>query len=901
MSGAGSYASTTPSFQTCPSGGGGALTSFTTGNLSPLFTASLGSNPTTAPALAFTLANAAPNSVLAGPASGGAGAPTYQTAPTISAANMTSFPTLNQSTTGNAGTATALASVTGYSVYGSGASSGSWLTPTANGQCLMSGASSYATTTPSFQTCPSIGGTVTSITAGSGLSGGTITGSGTISLTNTATTVNSQTCTLGLTCTIPFQTNGTGNTSQAGINLLTSTANSVGLTLTPTNSATNAEKFEITGGSYTGNAGTATALAATPSQCGSNNFSTGVAASGNANCAPPSFSNLSSGTNSSAAMLVGAGASLAPISTGTISANQVNGLAVPTGQATVGTNSSGQLISGVPIGVNIAVTAYSPYVNVQQAIGPTFTSSSTTVTTASSDPPFAAGDVGKIIWGTTNCSITNGEVSCTTLALPQTTITAYNSAHSVTVASAPTANNQTASSGFTGWLFWGNDDTSAFTSAFSALLANGGGTLQLPCGPSFVQAPLFIVPTTTFHRYPISIIGCPGGASTLVPTPNFAFATYSTTLPFGANIFSDYTVDAANTGSGSENQWGYVWDKLKDFTVWGGGVPNTSGSSSPVALFLDETYVDNVAIIGWNWNAGTTANLPGSCAAVLYGAYLTATSVWSAGGCGMAVAGDNTYQFPNTIINSLAGIDENASLLIFPTYGSWATIVNTFGNEFSSLQPGNGGGSNSIVMSGGTWNAFGDVIANTAISGGVANWNSVTARWWNSSGASLTSTAVMNAHSVNFFTASPGVAANAGTKFYDLGGNISGSLCNPISTGLCFGTASVTGVAQTAAHIVLTSGWGTGASVGTVKGNTKVETFTITAAGTPGASPVVTVTFPVNFATVQVGCTITQTGGTFGVLSAPALVPAYNQVAITFVGTPVAAQTYTFVLNCDNP
>jgi hypothetical protein len=68
---------------------------------------------------------------------------------------------------------------------------------------------------------------------------------------STSTTVNSQTCTLGSTCTIPFQTNGSGNTSQAGINLLTSTANSVGLTVTPTNSATNAEKFEVSG-TYTG-------------------------------------------------------------------------------------------------------------------------------------------------------------------------------------------------------------------------------------------------------------------------------------------------------------------------------------------------------------------------------------------------------------------------------------------------------------------------------------------------------------------------------------------------------------------------------------------------------------------------------------------------------------------------
>lgn len=90
-------------------GGGGTVTSFSAGNLSPLFTTSVATSTST-PALTFALSNAAQNSVLAGPASGGSGAPSYQTAPTISAANMTNFPTLNQSTTGNAGTATALAS-----------------------------------------------------------------------------------------------------------------------------------------------------------------------------------------------------------------------------------------------------------------------------------------------------------------------------------------------------------------------------------------------------------------------------------------------------------------------------------------------------------------------------------------------------------------------------------------------------------------------------------------------------------------------------------------------------------------------------------------------------------------------------------------------------------------------
>jgi len=42
---------------------------------------------------------------------------------------------------------------TAYSVEVSGATNPAWSTPTGNGQCFMSGASSYATTIPSFQTC----------------------------------------------------------------------------------------------------------------------------------------------------------------------------------------------------------------------------------------------------------------------------------------------------------------------------------------------------------------------------------------------------------------------------------------------------------------------------------------------------------------------------------------------------------------------------------------------------------------------------------------------------------------------------------------------------------------------------------------------------------------------------
>jgi hypothetical protein len=126
-----------------------------------------------------------------------------------------------------------------------------FLTSTTNSDGLTITPSNPATSSEEFEITGTYSGGISSsqVTTGLGF---------TPAASNAATTVNGQTCTLGSTCTVPIQTNGSSNTSQAGINLSTSTTNSVGLTVTPTNSATNVEKFEITGSSYTGNAATAT-------------------------------------------------------------------------------------------------------------------------------------------------------------------------------------------------------------------------------------------------------------------------------------------------------------------------------------------------------------------------------------------------------------------------------------------------------------------------------------------------------------------------------------------------------------------------------------------------------------------------------------------------------------------
>jgi hypothetical protein len=145
---------------------GGTVTNFSAGNLSPLFTTSV-ANSSTTPALSFALANAAANTVLAGP-NGGTGAPSYRA---LVAADIPS-----------------LSYISNISVSAPLATTGG-LTPTISISQANSTTNGYLSSTDwnTFNNKTSCTGTVTSVdlcstTTGVSISGGPITTSGSINI-----------------------------------------------------------------------------------------------------------------------------------------------------------------------------------------------------------------------------------------------------------------------------------------------------------------------------------------------------------------------------------------------------------------------------------------------------------------------------------------------------------------------------------------------------------------------------------------------------------------------------------------------------------------------------------------------------------------------------------------------
>jgi hypothetical protein len=271
-----------------------------------------------------------------------------------------------------------------------------------------------------------------------------------------------------------------------------------------------------------------------------------------------------------------------------------------------------------------------------------FTSS---VTTQASDPPFVAGDVGKKFLASTNCYSGNGFANCTQGIFPGE-IASITSAHVAQVNGLPNFGSVAGPGNFTGWFIWGHDDGAQIKAAWNSALTLPGGTLILPCGNMMIGQPPFLS-TSAGGVYNPNITGCVG--TTLIPTAEY---DYSLAVGNGGIFFSYPNTNQSGFGGVSQNP--YSWSTLSNFTVWGGGIGGEQ-NTLPLPIFnLSQVVLNNIAVVGWNWNATTSANaMPAYKVASVI---MRNSSAWSAGTGGLFVTGAASNSgFPTSIIDSFFG------------------------------------------------------------------------------------------------------------------------------------------------------------------------------------------------------------------------------------------------------
>ena len=465
----------------------------------------------------------------------------------------------------------------------------------------------------------------------------------------------------------------------------------------------------------------------------------------------------------------------------------------------------------------------SVYDDVQVASQATFSTSSNTITTASTDPPFVASDAnnGKIAFGTGNCTSAN-PANCYN-GLSQVTITAFNNAHSITVSSDPLI-NCTPSITNACYFAWGHDDTTGLKAANTSSIAQNL-PIVLPCGRMFFQSMPFFNPSSNVLNTTRSLSGCSKG-TTLIPTPNFDY----TSCNHGC-----FWYDGQNAGN-NIYQVGAVYDHLKDFTINGlGWNASLASDSLSVIATATETEIDNVEINAWNEN--TAHVFPGFH---LKFAHMVGGGSYGGGNPGIECDGVAiTDPVPTELEGVMggAGGQSRQGLLVINGHcivkGGWYYIGSASGNTAAGIE-----------VDGGRLDDFGSFTSFIYQTGGEANLDNTILTYYEYvlTGGELHIHDVKNTNNYgggNY----PGIVQTGG-NVYDECGNLFAVAPTPL-TGHWFGSCSADGSALTTGNVALTSGWdsSTVSAVGD-NGNNHRGSFTISLAGSPGSSNVVTLTFP---------------------------------------------------------
>jgi hypothetical protein len=532
------------------------------------------------------------------------------------------------------------------------------------------------------------------------------------------------------------------------------------------------------------------------------------------------------------------------------------------------------------------------------------------------DPAFASTDVGKKILGTADCDEGNGYIDCYTEFPAGTTIVAYVSPTSVQLSTLPIFAQATTIYTFTGWFLWGHDDGAQINAAWNAAAALPGYSLVLPCGVMFTAIPPFLS-TSAGAVFNPNINGCSSGGSAIVPTPDFNYS-----LTSGGVIYSYANTNQAGykpqgaQGNLYQNPW--VYSQLSNFSIWGAGQDGSFVSNTLPVLNMYNTVVQNVWILGWDWNTPTTF----PCMSIT-GGVLDDAGGWAACTEGLLVAGD---QSPTNIGNSARDCWFGAQANNPTPFHIGPGLVMQAGDFVSqncTFNPGHVGYATTdegATMAGGTWVSTGDFAGGIHIGGGQAIFLNTKDAILSNYGVYITGGSLSAQHSqIDFLN------MTAGT-FYDLGDNYTCTTVNnwqscgsgvagpwtinqhaltSITGGVVVGSASSAGTAQTAANITASTGWGTSGAAGNgisaVSGGSHRAQFTITAAGTPGSDPNVALTFPVPFA-VAPFCQAQQVGGTGSVGAFTSGTTTTTSTGpFTWWGTPAAGSTYIVLVTCEVP
>lgn len=562
----------------------------------------------------------------------------------------------------------------------------------------------------------------------------------------------------------------------------------------------------------------------------------------------------------------------------------------------------------------------------------TFTNLSQTVTCP--EAPFTAADVGKIEFGTVGTTQINSSLLAGSgLVVPQGTITGFTNATTVTVSIAATQTCTTSNSIACTFAYGTQDDTTAINAAMAAAwnVAGAPCSLQLPAGRAFISAAILNGPvintcmgsSTNGTLADMSstgpvVYGQGPGSTVLIPLPTFNFATCTfgtgsaTCIGGLGNLFArDFAINGlqqslsgvphavnlfelvgVSTGGGCD---GGVTGLNLAFSGWALLSTNSTGFLAGNQMCNDSTLINiNVSAFGQTPCHIAPANTLNAYGLFCFGAnnYVLELDGTASGGPTTKVFNSFGGQYLGTMANQRAAIHCFASGTGL-TMNSWGEYIGQ-GNSVPAQTSG--------VICNGQSAIFNFSHDTFLIPSGTTGASQLF--FLNGGNTVHVDHSVMTATGTNNHI----LTTSATDGFFDDGWNTftNGTVANSIAANTYFGAGSSTGVAITAAKLVLSAGWGASAAWTALSGATRRIQGTITNTGAgQAANPTITYTFPTPFMDVSnVVCEAHQVGGTQAILAATEfLTPsALSTVSVVFTynGTPTVNLTEVVQASCDS-